>query len=377
MSSERYRLIASNLHVGGGVQVASSLIDEIAQLVDDPEWGPLIGRTDMEISTSVAHNIAAASSARLSARTVDRRPGRPGSLAWPAVARYAGSFTVFGPIYALPRADRRIMGYADVTSIYPPPVGVASTKARIRRALSRFEVGLQDTLVVETDSFRERIHTELGDRAPRIVVVPNTVNRRVLDAPLDESIAARVAAARAQGEVVLAYPSRPYPHKNFSFLPKVAGELRTRGLDVRYLVTLRDDEWKAAHPAMRRVCVNLGELTVDQIPTMMRAADGVFFPSLLEAFSATPVEALALGVPVYAADRDFVRTVCGEAAAYFDPINAKEAAETIERELRDDRGRERRVACGRAISAAQPTARDRAVSVLGLLYGRSRGGDAR
>jgi glycosyltransferase involved in cell wall biosynthesis len=57
--------------------------------------------------------------------------------------------------------------------------------------------------------------------------------------------------------------------------------------------------------------------------------DAVIFPSLLECFSATPLEAMVMGKPLFASDRPFNREVCHSHAHYFDPLSPASAATAI------------------------------------------------
>ena len=217
-----------------------------------------------------------------------------------------------------------------------------------------------------------RLNDVLAGRVPRVHVVSNAVNRLVVEAPTDPTLATRLAALRERCDLLLAYPTRPYPHKNLAFLRPVADELSKQGTSARFAVTLRSDEMASLPDDVAAVCANFGELKVGQIATLMRGVDGVFFPSLLEAYSATPLEALALGVPLYASDRDFVRSVCGKAAVYFDPVDAKSTARTLLRAIQDPAGQQCRRDLGQEIAATAPDARKRAESFLSLLYGQSR-----
>ena len=54
--------------------------------------------------------------------------------------------------------------------------------------------------------------------------------------------------------------------------------------------------------------------------------DAIIFPSLLECFSATPLEAMAMGKPVFVSDTPFNRDVCGDYGIYFNPHDSSEAA---------------------------------------------------
>lgn len=373
MTTERpWRVIASNLHAGGGVQAAASLLDEIALLSTSGEWRGVADLIDAEVSSEVLANLHPATHERIPVKVVNRRPSHLTSKLSDVRGRSAVAFTVFGPLYSAPRASRRIMGYADVTSVYPFPTTAGiprrdKAQRSLRSGLSRTEASRQDALVVETDAMRDRLRDVLGSRCPQVAVVANAVNARVLDAGLDDQMCDLFEHERRTSDVLFCYPTRDYPHKNLEFLPLVRRELQRRGVKARFVVTLRQGEWAAKSEEFKRACLNLGEVTIQQIATVMRCSDGMFFPSLLEAYSATPIEALASGTPVLASDRDFVRSTCRDAAVYFDPRDATATAEVVVRSIDDPAGRADRAARGIALVRELPTATDRARSILSLM----------
>ena len=52
-------------------------------------------------------------------------------------------------------------------------------------------------------------------------------------------------------------------------------------------------------------------------------------PTLLESFSGTYVEAMYHGKPILTSEIDFARDICGDAAIYFDPLDANSLLNTI------------------------------------------------
>ena len=93
---------------------------------------------------------------------------------------------------------------------------------------------------------------------------------------------------------------------------------------------------------------NLGRVPVSETPHLYGQSHMTFLPSLLEVFSAVYPESLSTGTPLVTTDLRFARDVCKDAAAYFEPTNARSAAEQIIRLSEDeqywqgisDRGRE-------------------------------------
>lgn len=367
---------ASNLHVGGGVQVAASLVDEILAMANDSEIVeklPWLPDVDFEVSPEVARSMIAPSTENHRIE-IKSRSWRNLSIWRPQrIKPYDIEFVVFGPRYGVRRAITTIVGIADVTSIYrwPEGIDVGPISMRLRRLLrgliSRHMFKREDYLVSESEALIAEFRRRTGYPSERTYVVPNTINRALLDAARREPKIDWRDDAVGDGETVLAYVARYYPHKNHGLLPKLANELVVRGIKARFLLTLAEAEWQGAPQELRNVSMNAGVLPVSGLADLYRSADAVIFPSLLESFSATPIEALATNGLLFASDRPFVREVCGDAAIYIDPIDPKLAAERISSTLHDAplckelRGRSRDVV------AVLPTAQDRAMKITKII----------
>ncbi|MOA18610.1 Glycosyl transferases group 1 [compost metagenome] len=96
--------------------------------------------------------------------------------------------------------------------------------------------------------------------------------------------------------------------------------------------------------------------------------DAVIFPSLLECFSATPLEAMAMQKPLFASDRGFVRDVCGDFAWYFNPLSADSAADVIAEYITKHHGKnQERLAAARRHVLNFSNARQRAENYLNII----------
>jgi glycosyltransferase involved in cell wall biosynthesis len=91
---------------------------------------------------------------------------------------------------------------------------------------------------------------------------------------------------------------------------------------------------------------NLGRVDLVDGPALFRSCHICFMPTVLETFSATYVEAMAMRVPIIASDFAFARDICGVAAAYFKPNDAEDAAREILRVHRDQQLRTSLVEAG-------------------------------
>lgn len=70
-------------------------------------------------------------------------------------------------------------------------------------------------------------------------------------------------------------------------------------------------------------------LTDNDLVALFSGAQAFVFPSLSEGFGLPPLEAMALGVPVACSNATSLPEICGDAAAYFDPLNPEDIAKVI------------------------------------------------
>lgn len=323
----RVAINAANLHVGGGVQVAVALLTELARLPD------VACKFEVLVSTEVDRNLAETGVSHdvFCGYSVCDAYGI--SQLWSGfnriLNRYEVVLTVFGPLYVFRRRFISIVGFAQAWIAYPRNEAfgifgpVERVRERVKFAIQAWFHRRADRLIVELPHVRDRL-LELGWRNA-ITVVPNCVSS-IYQSP---AFWRPVPIPRTHG-LKLGIISRDYPHKNLGILPMVKDILQHKYvLQADFLVTLTTDEWRARSEDFRSKMINVGALSIAQCPMFYEQIDGVIFPSLLECFSATPIEALTMGLPLFASDRGFVRDVCGDAANYFDPMNPESIAESI------------------------------------------------
>jgi len=102
---------------------------------------------------------------------------------------------------------------------------------------------------------------------------------------------------------------------------------------------------------------NVGRVTLNEVIELYRSAHICFMPSLLETFSASYPEAMAMGRPIVASDLDFARAVCKEAAVYFRAASPAAAADAVLRLIGDQVLWDECIDNGRQVLETLPTAR--------------------
>ena len=75
---------------------------------------------------------------------------------------------------------------------------------------------------------------------------------------------------------------------------------------------------------------HVGHVPHDQLPGLYRAATGLIFPSLYEGFGLPPVEAMACGCPVAAADAGSLPEIVGDDGVLFDPLDLDAIASAMQ-----------------------------------------------
>jgi glycosyltransferase involved in cell wall biosynthesis len=136
------------------------------------------------------------------------------------------------------------------------------------------------------------------------------------------------------------YTGNIYPHKNIPVLLNAIKLLKGQvGLA---LVGARSVFTERAREIINRMQVAeyvhlLGRLTDKELSQLYSRASAFVFPSLIEGFGLTGLEAMAAGLPVIAADASCLPEIYGKAAVYFDPKNPEDLSEKIFRVVSDSR----------------------------------------
>jgi glycosyltransferase involved in cell wall biosynthesis len=181
-------------------------------------------------------------------------------------------------------------------------------------------------VIVTSEFVRGRALDLLGLDSARVHVVPHGIDHAHFR-PGDE-----------EREPFLLYPARPWPHKNHARLLEAFLLLRETRPQLRLVLT--GGGLERLDPLPEGV-TRLGSVPGERLASLYRRAACVVFPSLYEGFGLPPLEAMACGCPVAAADAGAIPEVCGGAAVLFDPTNPQAiAAAVIEADERSDELRE-------------------------------------
>ena len=130
----------------------------------------------------------------------------------------------------------------------------------------------------------------------------------------------------------------PVPHKNFDIIPDVLLHLNENGIEnVCFHVTIPEGdvmmdkiEAKMKKNGINPNCVvNHGRMPQKELAEMYRRCTLCFLPTLLEVFSVSTLEAMFFDLKIVATNFAFNTEVLDDAALYYEPMNAKDAADKL------------------------------------------------
>lgn len=196
---------------------------------------------------------------------------------------------------------------------------------RLRLMAFQYQLKHATAVAVQTETVRARFRRIYG--AKQLFVVPNAVPEEFLK---QTGPAYRSAGETRRPRTFLCF-TRYYVHKNLEVLLAVGELIRLNRLPFAITVTIAADQhWRARdflsevdRRGLGSYIINRGPVDRSDIEALYEKSDALLLPTLLESFSGTYLEAMAFGKPILTSDRDFARDVCGDAAVYFEPLDAE------------------------------------------------------
>lgn len=240
-------------------------------------------------------------------------------------------FTTSGPAYWKPNAPH-LVGYNLPHYIYPesPFFNLIPITKKIKWKLKGLIIKYyfkrdSEYYVVQTDDVNKRLRKWI--KKENVFTVSNTCNRYYYNPKtfIDK------LPSRKKDEFRLLLFSAYYHHKNFKIIQGIINELPARFKErIKFVLTLEKDIFEEIFPPeYHKYIYNIGPVKIEEGPSLYKECDAMFLPTLLECFSASYPEAMIMGKPIITTDLGFARSICGDAAIYFSPVDPKDAANKI------------------------------------------------
>lgn len=317
------------------------LIPELCRLLDEPMqlffWRtPKLGRAD------VAWARTAFGVPKVKMVSPPRRLYR----VWQQVSAWNRADLLWHNLYSLFPPSTRGRNAFVVPDIIPLMVDYGIPHFRDSH-LSYYEKAVRhgNVILVWSEHTKQDVIKHLGASERKVRVAPLAAG------PQYKKIAGRNAVREALGPLGLA--DQPYvlcvstlePRKNHAVLIRAYARLLSRDRSLPHRLVLVGAKWTGYEPIFELV----GQLGLtdrvrylgyaEPLEMIYNGADVMVFPSLYEGFGLPPLEAMACGVPVIAANATSLPEVVGDCGLLFDPNDDSQLADQLEYLLSDQKSR--------------------------------------
>lgn len=239
-------------------------------------------------------------------------------------------FSIFGPSWWKPKSPH-LQGYAYPHYVYPdsPIWKIMPFKEKLKQFFFKWihKIALLhsgDFFVCETDDVSCRLASFLNIPINQIYTVSNTANAYF------RNFTHIQPQKKDSTEFRFFSMCSPYLHKNLGVLNQVIPILDKYKSNAVFYVTLSNRDYNNLFtPSVRHRIRNAGILKASECPNLVSQCDALFLPTLLECFSASYPEAMIFDKPIITSDLSFAKDICGDAALYFNPLDATNISETI------------------------------------------------
>jgi glycosyltransferase involved in cell wall biosynthesis len=236
------------------------------------------------------------------------------------------------------RPLRRLLGTSDLVH-YPLSVPVPRAPRRTPVVQTLLDVQHHDLKELFTRAelaYRTLMYDRPARRADAVITISEFSRQRIIEhlgvAPSRVHVAhlgvdtSQFRVNEGDREDFALYPARGWPHKNHARLIEAMQLVRRERPGMRLVLTggALEDLGNLPDWVDKRGLVSRAELL-----ELYRRAACLVFPSRYEGFGLPPLEAMASGCPVAAADAGSLPEICGDAAVLFDPTDADAIAAAV------------------------------------------------
>ncbi len=321
----RFLINATNIKVGGGIQVVQSICDQLrffpkhkflivlSTFIKDDNV--VYSSNSKIIRYNISHNI----------RTI--LLGR--NVYLDSIVEENGIdavLTVFGPSIWIPRKPH-LCGFARAQLILKdsPYYAKRSFKEKIEHSIWKWAFKRCSHVFYTENAYISK-KLEISFRGTKVYTVTNFYNQ-IYDQP--EKWKRSITIPSFDGVTCLSV-SIFSNHKNFGIIPGILRHLRKTHPDfnIRFILTFKEQEICIPDDLKNNVLF-VGKTDVSECPSLYEQSDIMFMPTLMECFTATYPEAMKMEVPIVTTDLEFAHSLCGEAACYYSAVDAEAAAEAI------------------------------------------------
>lgn len=190
----------------------------------------------------------------------------------------------------------------------------------VRKVIFKVTLLSTDEVIVQTNAMKKMFLSEYPSYKNDVKVLNNPVSKAILNVR-EQSI-----VPKSERVNYLLYPSRYYAHKNHEVLIDFVTQNKKKLIqeNLKIVITLHESG-EGAHilSSIKKhniddFFVNLGEVEQTELHYYYRNSLALFFPSQAETFGNSIAEAMCFGLPIFIANKQYAKSLCGESAFYSD-----------------------------------------------------------
>ena len=318
---------------GGGVQVALSIIENIAADKDFEVVCVVNTEIDKQLSLSARNNIKHYYIENIEPIYKKFSQGKRISL----IEKKHNPdfvFVVFGPAYWKPKATT-LQGFALGKMLYEKELNVDVKEKILNFIKKKIFQWTHSYLLVETELVKTKLANYLGYSQEEIFVIGNSYSPN-----FKKNVLANEGLITKQKNIFqILVPGSYYPHKNLEQIILSLVEIKMSSIlknKIKILFTIPESspDWKNLLNLAKQHQVDEFIATVGFVPNSRFAelylqSNAIICASLVESSTAVFPEAFLANRPLLVSDRPFATELCEDAALYFNPLDEKSIANAI------------------------------------------------
>lgn len=277
-------------------------------------------------------------------------------------------FSVFGPTYWHPRS-KHIMGFANGLYLYDesPYFNSFSFYDKIKFKLKKEYHRLllknnANFYVLQTEDMKKRF-SKFVDKEENIMQVVSSRYDSIFEQPINDL---KLLPYKDNGEFWFIIISAYYPHKRLDLINDLVPLIKKEKLNIKFVLTLPEDVIDKNFKNVKDCIINLGPVKLEECSYVYSRCDALFLPTLIESFTASYPEAMIMKKPILTSHYSFAKTVCKNAALYFDPYDINDIMNQIRKIYTDKKLYTDLVTKGLNIVKRLPSSKERAHQYLNI-----------
>ncbi|MCO8079149.1 glycosyltransferase [Acinetobacter lwoffii] len=324
---------ASIVSKGGGVQVALSLIENIAADSDFKATCVVNSEIDNQLSTLTKQSFDKYYIEKIEPIYKKFSQGKRISKIEKEI-NPDFVFVVFGPAYWKPKS-KTLQGFALGKMLYQKELKIGIFEKCINFLKKLIFKWSNSFLVVETELVKEKLENYLKYNTD-IYVIGNSYSPAFYQCVMDN----KATILPSDDYFQLLVPGSYYPHKNLEkiiySLVHLKERLKKHSQQFKLLFTIpkSSENWKALYQIAIKYEVEnfietIGFIDNSKFAELYLKSNAVICASLVESSTAVFPESFLAMKPLLVSDRPFAHELCENAALYFDPLNEVSIADVI------------------------------------------------